>query len=228
MAGLALAGFADAAVIPSVELTIGGTNYNLSGSLVQGTDNKGNSVWTIAGLNLAGAGWSLSNGDFTLDSDPLLTSSGTLNNTTGAALPFSFSFSTPVAAGMYDTPTSTLGVTISSGTSGTHTTTVLMTNTVNGGTPTGADIGPNGCPVTSSGSLVTNTCSFNATGSFSGVVTDMETVISGSAAAFTADGFSGALNVNQSQTTGTPEPASIGLMIGGLLVIVSRRRKSRN
>ena len=206
---------------------------DLSGWLVS---DEIHMVWSVdtPTLNLGSAsvqlrGW--------YDGDPFISFGATTTNLSGTAVTFAFLFGTPIIPGFYDTATSTGGVSVTNGARGntTVTTSSIYPTFISGyGTvgfsPTnlGVDLGTAPCNASGPPFTVTTVCNQGtATNSFPLTFYDnLEALLT-----YTQDdqasvaSWSGAVTLT---ATVTPEPATIGLIGLGLIVIggVARRRRT--
>lgn len=206
-----------AATINSVTITVEEFQYSAQAS------DDGNGIWRLTG-NLFGDGWSLDGFQAMFDTDPQLQSSGTFTNTTNHAIPYAIGFFLTLPPGIYSSPTAKLTVSVTNPID-TNADTVNMSNTINGGTSTGADINSS-CFVAGSG---TNSCVFSATGMFLGHANSMETNFSGNMEPGTF-AFSGAFNLNLEASDANESGTMPQLTIGGtlllLLVLLAKRRRT--
>jgi hypothetical protein len=172
------------------------------------------------------------------DSDPFISFGATTINLSTSPVTFAFLFGTPVIPGLYNGATSTGGVSVTNGASGTttvstsgiHPTYISGYGTV-GLSPTnlGVDLGTAPCIASGVPFTVTTTCNQGTTAnSFAPTFYDnLEALLT-----YTQDDFSSVASWSGAVTltsTVTPEPATLGLFGMGLVVIAGlgvRRRTS--
>jgi len=199
--------------------------------------SQGNGVWTLNTPTLE-VGRTTVQLRGQIDMDPFITFGATTTNFTASAVTFAFLFGTPVVPGFYNTATSTGGVSVTNGASGTTTVTTssVYPTYISGygtlglaATNLGVDLGTAPCVASGVPFTVTTTCNQGSTSNtfaptfydnLEALLTYTQNDVSSVAS------WSGAVTLT---TTVTPEPATIGLFATGLIVLGGfsvRRRKS--
>jgi hypothetical protein len=171
------------------------------------------------------------------NTDPFITFGATTTNVVAGPVTYAFLYGTPIVPGFYTTATSTAGVSVTNGAGGTaivsspgiYPTYVSGYGTL-GATATnlGVDLGTAPC-IAGPGApaTVTNTCNYGTTvntfaptfyDNLEALLTYNQTDVSSVAS------WSGAVTLN---ATAVPEPATVTLMVTGLLVIAGVARGTR-
>jgi hypothetical protein len=193
------------------------------------------SFLNVAGISLGGLGTVDLTGTF--NPDPFITFGATTTNLVAGPVTYAFLFGTPIVPGFYTSATSTTGVSVTNGASGTSSATtspvyptfVSAYGTV-GLAPTnlGVDLGTTTCtagpgiPFT-----VTQTCGYGtATNTFAPTFYDnLEALLTYNQTDLASvASWSGAVTLNAATV---PEPTTVTLMVTGVLVIAGVARNRR-
>jgi hypothetical protein len=218
---------------PFALLVVNSTCIDLSSFISATTPGK---IWTLnADLDVAALAHVRVTATF--NADPFVTFGATTTNAIPGPITYGFLFGTPVTPAFYTSATSTGGVSVTNGASGTATVstpglypTYISGYGTNGPTATnlGVDLGTAPCTASGTPFTVTTTCAQGtATNTFAPAFYDnLEALLTYNQSDLSSvASWSGAVTLGTSTTT--PEPASFALLATGLAFVATAARVRR-